>query len=216
MAAIYEAVTNLSIIYCSPPASFELEGQRIRMCDTIFTQKLGTCLDMALLYAECMEAIGLNALIIILKGHAFAGCWLIDQFFPDSVNDDISLINKRIAAGINEIGLIETTCMNTGQSFSFDNAMNQANYKLVEEDNFILFVDIKRARLIGIKPLPQRIKTSNGWEITESIKDERRYIAPEEIATEEIDLSQQSNNLSKQKLWERKLLDLSLEIICLI
>lgn len=40
MAAIYEAVKWLDIVYCSPPASFEKEGQRIRTCETIFSQKL--------------------------------------------------------------------------------------------------------------------------------------------------------------------------------
>lgn len=60
MAAIYEAIAALELIYCSPPASFEQEGQRIRMCDTIFSQKLATCIDISLLYTSCLEAIGLN------------------------------------------------------------------------------------------------------------------------------------------------------------
>lgn len=93
MAAIYEAIKGLDIVYCSPPASFEKEGQRIRTCDTIFSQKLGTCVDMAFLYASCLEAVGLNPLIIVIKGHAFVGSWLVDQTFADSVNDDVSLLN---------------------------------------------------------------------------------------------------------------------------
>ena len=84
MAAIYEAIATLELIYCSPPASFEQEGQRIRMCDTIFSQKLATCIDISLLYTSCLEAIGLNPLLIVINGHAFAGCWLIDETFPDS------------------------------------------------------------------------------------------------------------------------------------
>ena len=55
------------------PASFEEHGQRVRLTDSVLAQKLGTCLDMALLYASCLESIGLNALIVITKGHAFAG-----------------------------------------------------------------------------------------------------------------------------------------------
>ena len=109
MAAIYEAITELGIVYCSPPASFEREGQRIRMCDTIFSQKLATCIDMAILYASCLEAVGLNPLLIVIKGHAFVGSWLVDQTFPDGVNDDVSLLKKRTASGINEIGLVEST-----------------------------------------------------------------------------------------------------------
>lgn len=210
MAAIYESIAEFEIVYCTPPASFEREGQRVRMCDTIFSQKLGTCIDMALLYASCLEAVGLNSLIIVINGHAFAGCWLIDETFADSVNDDVSLIKKRVANGINEIGLVEATCMNAGQSFTFDEAMNQANYRLVDEENFILFVDVKRARFSGIRPLPQRVKTLNGWEIVETPVSVRDINLPEEIIAEKLDLSEQIGAITKQKLWERKLLDLSL------
>ena len=211
LGAIFEAIASLEIVYCSPPASFENEGQRIRMCDTIFSQKLATCIDMAILYASCIEAVGLNPLLIIINGHAFVGAWLIDDSFADSVNDDISLLKKRIAKGINEISLVEATCMNAGQKQSFDEAINQANYKLVKEDDFVLFVDIKRARLSGIKPLPQRVKTSEGWEIIEDKKNViRESLQPEEITDEGVIETVETSQFSKQKLWERKLLDLSL------
>ena len=211
MGAIFEAITSLGIVYCSPPASFENECQRIRMCDTIFSQKIAACADMAILFASCIESIGLNPLLIVINGHAFVGAWLIDDSFADSVNDDVSLLKKRIAIGINEISLVEATCMNAGQIQSFDEAINSANYKLVKEEDFILFIDIKRARLSGIKPLPQRIKTSDGWTI---IEDEeiivRESLQPESIIFEGNSEILESTQITKQKLWERKLLDLSL------
>lgn len=210
MAAIYESISGLGIVYCSPPASFEKDGQRIRLCDTVFSQKLATCIDMAILYASCLEAVGLNPLLIVIKGHAFVGNWLIDQTFPDSINDDVSLLKKRIVSGINEIALVESTCMTAGHSSSFDEAMNEANFKLVDEDNFILFLDIKRARFSGIKPLPQRVKTSDGWEIIEFEGTIRSMDSPEEIIAEKLNVPEQTNTFTKQKLWERKLLDLSL------
>lgn len=210
MAAIYEAIAELDIVYCSPPASFEREGQRIRLCDTIFSQKLATCIDMALLYASCLEAVGLNPLIIVIKGHAFVGSWLIDETFADSVNDDVSLIKKRTASGINEIALVESTLMNAGQNRSFDDAVNNANYKLVNEDTFILFVDIKRARFGQIKPLPQRIKTDGGWEIVVEPEKSRPNYIPDDIFVDSLNIPDSQESLTKQKLWERKLLDLSL------
>ncbi len=211
MGAIFEAIATLGIVYCSPPASFENEGQRIRMCDTIFSQKLATCVDLAILYASCIEAVGLNPLLIIINGHAFVGAWLIDDTFADCVNYDVSLLKKRIAQGINEISLVESTCMNAGHIQSFDEAINSANYKLVKEEDFILFIDVKRARLSGIKPLPQRIKTSDGWEI---IQDEkiitRKSVQPDKIIDGgKLDILEETQ-FTKQKLWERKLLDLSL------
>lgn len=211
MGAIFEVIARLGIVYCAPPASFENEGQRIRLCDTIFSQKLGTCIDMAILYASCIEAIGLNPLLIVINGHAFVGAWLLDEMFADGVNDDVTLLKKRIAKGINEIVLVEATSMNAGQFQTFDESINTANYKLVREEDFILFVDVKRARFSGIKPLPQRIKTSDGWEIVDEIKMIiRDNQVPNKIVHERNTEISESCEFTKQKLWERKLLDLSL------
>ncbi|MBK6285821.1 MAG: DUF4011 domain-containing protein [Draconibacterium sp.] len=180
-------------------------------CVILCSHKSATCVDMAILYASCIEAIGLNPLLVVINGHAFVGAWLIDDTFADSVNDDVSLLKKRIAQGINEITLVEATCMNAGHIQSFDEAINSANYKLVKEEDFILFVDIKRARFSGIKPLPQRIKTSDGWEIIEDKEAiARESQEPDTIVDGgKIEITE-SIQFTKQKLWERKLLDLSL------
>ena len=54
MAAIYTAITEQQIIYSTIPAGFEEYGQRMYVTDSVLAQKLGTCLDMALLYASCL------------------------------------------------------------------------------------------------------------------------------------------------------------------
>lgn len=210
IAAIYEAIAELNIVYCAPPASYELAGQRIRICDSILSNKIGTCLDMSLLYASCLEAVGINPIIVVTKGHAFAGGWLIDDTFADSVNDDISLLTKRIAVGINEIALVETTCMNAGKNISFDAAVSMAEYKLVDSSKFVLSVDVKRSRFAGIRPLPLRTFSDNGIEISESTTSYRDSGTPETIIPETRIVDNQNIEVTKQRLWERKLLDLSL------
>ena len=167
MAAVYTAITEQQIIYSTIPASFEEYGQRIRLTDSVLAQKLGTCLDMALLYASCLEAIGLNALLIITRGHAFAGAWLVPETFPDATIDDVSLLTKRTAEGIYDITLVETTCMNMGQHSDFDDAVKSANGKLTDSSKFILAIDVKRARHSGIRPVPQRVLNGQIWEIEE-------------------------------------------------
>ena len=210
MAAIYEAIAEMNLVYCTVPASFEESGQRVRMCDTIFNQRMANCLDISLLYASCLEAVGIHPIIIVIKGHAFVGGWLIDESFPDSVNDDVSLLTKRTATGIDEIVLIEGTFMNAGNTGGFDAAIQSANYKLLKEDDFILFIDIRRARFSGIRPLPLRIQTLNGWEIIEQPAVDRNNNIPEEIvpSAKLVDVNQ--IDVSKKQLWERKLLDLTL------
>jgi len=173
MAAIYEAIAERQIVYCSAPASFEDTGQRVRIMDCIFTQQIGNCLDLSLLYASCLEAVGINPLIVIIKGHAFSGGWIVNDSFSDSINDDLSLLTKRIADGINEIITVEATCMNAGHKASFDDAVKAANNHLLKEDDFILFIDVKRSIFSGIRPLPLRIKTINGWEVVEDVVPKR-------------------------------------------
>ena len=210
MAAIFETIANLQIVYCSVPASFEEHGQRVRLADAIFENKLANCLDLSLLYAACLEAVGIHPIIVVIKGHAFAGAWLVDESFADVVNDDPSLLTKRVADGIGEICLVEATCMNAGQAHSFDQAVSSAEQKMLNTDDFVLFVDIKRARFGSIRPLPLRTFTNLGWQIQEEVQPLRENQLPEEISIGERLVHTDKVEVSKQRLWERKLLDLTL------
>ena len=89
-AAVFAAIQEKNIVYAVPPASFENLGQRVRLADTVIEQRLGTCLDLSLLYAACLEAMGLNPLLVMMQGHIFPGVWLMDQSFLDSVTADIT------------------------------------------------------------------------------------------------------------------------------
>ena len=213
MAAIYTAITEQQIIYSTIPASFEEYGQRVRLADSVMAQKLGTCLDMALLYASCLEAIGLNALIIITQGHTFAGAWLVPETFPDPTIDDVSLLTKRTAEGIYDITLVETTCMNMGHSSDFDDAVKKANGKLTDGNSFILAIDVKRARHSGIRPIPQRTLHGQVWGVEEKETDIQRsavHATPQSINPYDLSGNETQAVITKQLLWERRLLDLSL------
>lgn len=210
MAAVYTAISEQNIIYSTVPASFEKQGQRVRLSDVIMSQKLGTCLDMALLYASCLEAIGIHSLVIVVDGHAFAGGWLLPETFPDSVIDDVSLLTKRTADGINDIVLVETTCANSGSYADFDKAVKMANDKLVQV-RFILALDVKRARFAGIKPIPQRTLNGQHWEIKrEEVSENKSLLSPQSINPYDLSGISTEIEVTKQLLWERKLLDLSL------
>ncbi|WP_302015855.1 DUF3320 domain-containing protein [uncultured Akkermansia sp.] len=210
MAALYEAIAELGIVYCEPPASYEVAGQRIRLCDSLFSSKLGTCIDMALLYASCLEAVGLHPIVVVVRGHAFSGAWLVDDTFADSVNDDVSLLTKRLADGIHEVALVETTCMNAGQNASFDVAMAAAEDRLKAASDFVLSVDVKRCRFAAIRPVPLRVHGDDGWSLAESEPVVRHSESPQAISLDSAEINLQDTEVTKQKVWERKLLDLSL------
>ena len=94
MQVIFEVIQEEQISYCYPPANWD-RGQRVRMPGFTLANKLGCCIDMAVLYASCLEAASLNPLVMILHGHAVAGCWLKDASFEKTVIDDRASVESR-------------------------------------------------------------------------------------------------------------------------
>lgn len=209
-AAIYAALSELGLTYASAPATFEETGQRIRLCDQVLEQGIGNCLDMSLLFASCAEAAGLHPIVVFVKGHAFAGLWLVEETFPDPVNDDITLLTKRTAEGIHEILVLEATGMNRGSGVAFEEAVLQAGAHLLKPDEFQLFVDLCRARHARIRPLPVRIRTDEGWVIEEPSSAGTDTSAPGAITIGPRPDEKLPVTHTRQQTWERRLLDLTL------
>ena len=212
MAAIYTALCARKIAYNMPPASFEYIGQKVRLANTVLEIKQGTCLDLAVLYASCLEAVGLNPIIIFIDGHAFCGCHLEEETFADCATDDVSAIEKRIVTGAEEILLVECTDI-TRDNIDFDVALKHGKNHLDNPGEFICAVDIARTRGSGIRPIPLKLEQAIASENTESESVKRiRMSAPSELDTSLYGKVAQGSNepMTKQKLWERKLLDFSL------
>lgn len=164
-AAAYAAIQQKNITYAEPPSSFETFGQRIRLADAVLEQHLGTCMDMTLLYVACLEAMGLNPIMVMMRGHIFAGVWLVEESFPDMIMDDPSRMEKRMSRGIHEMTVVECTSMCAGRNKSFDDAVTSAERRISDYGRFAFVIDVKRARSMGIRPLPVRIKTDSGFEV---------------------------------------------------
>ncbi|WP_168735916.1 DUF3320 domain-containing protein [Cohnella fermenti] len=210
-AAVFAAIQARQVTYCVAPASFEEVGQRVRLPDAVFGTGMGNCLDLSLLYAACLEAIGLHPLVVFTKGHAFPGVWLIEETFSESVQDDVSLLSKRLASGVHEISVVEATLLCAGHRDTYQEAEQAALARLEKPDEFDGFIDLRRARASSIRPLPIRIATPGGWEIVrESNPASASGEAPEEIAIRARPTEVSSIVVTKQKQWERKLLDLTL------
>ncbi|MCM1565779.1 MAG: DUF4011 domain-containing protein, partial [Dehalobacter sp.] len=183
------------------------------MPDIIQEFHLATCLDLTVLFAACAEAVGLNPLIIFIKGHAFPGLWLVEESFSESLQDDVTLLTKRIAPGVQEICVLESTAVTSEQSSSFDQAVVMGENLLRNTDNFNFFVDVRRARASQIRPLPLRFHGSLTDE--EKIPSQKTPIdqqAPEDVdrpifITEKDKTEEERSRLEQ---WERRLLDLSM------
>lgn len=211
--ALYQAILNINITYSALPPSFEEEGQRIRLVNQIWETKLGNCIDISLLFAACLEAIDLNPILIITKGHAFVGVWLRDQRFETIINYDQAAISKRVAHGINEIALIESTHLCHGNTYSMREAMNMAETQLLRAHHFVLSIDVKQARSHGIHPLPFQKEELFILSDAQHASPTGKHQHVDRFSMGDVDLDltlTETKDLTKQKIWERKLLDLSL------
>ena len=211
-AAAYAAIQQKNITYANPPASFEEFGQRIRLADAVLEQHLGTCMDMTLLYCACLEAMGLNPVMVLIQGHIFAGVWLVEDSFSDTIMDDPSQLQKRMSNGIHEIMVVECTAMNAGKNYDFDKACKLAEANVADYDRFNFVIDVTRARSMGIRPLPVRVKTDAGFEVKHEDREYSEVTSASAVDLNNFDFSKLGGKqeTTKQLQWERKLLDLSM------
>ena len=152
-AALWNVIFEQQITYVAPPPSFARQGQRIRLAADISASKLGACLDTSLLFASCLELMGLNPVIALGKEHAFVGAWLIDERFPVLTNDDPMELRKRVDA--RDMVLFESTLVTNAAPVTFEQAKQYARELISEEKegDFVYVIDIGQARARKIKPL---------------------------------------------------------------
>jgi hypothetical protein len=206
-AAIFRAIQEQGIVYVGAPATFG-PGQRIRMPDMVLEQHMATCLDFSILYAACLEAIELRPLIIMIRGHAFNGVWLEEQSFPELLVDDLAALTKRIAKGVDSIALVQSVDMAVDADKKFEDA--EKTGRMLVEQEFHCALDVRRARAAGFLPLPVRIKGDAGWTVEAPEVNLSAATAPKsrEVSTAYLDVTDEHK--TKKQLWERSLLDLSM------
>ena len=153
VSAIWTAVSSRRLVYAEPPASFELEGQKIRTPGEVLDTGLATCLDSTVLFAAALEQAGLNPVIAFTQGHALCGVWLQPQQLPALTTDDCSDLRKHIA--LKELILFETTLVVNEPPLPFSKAVAEADRRISEENEqaFVYALDVKRARRQQITPL---------------------------------------------------------------
>ena len=152
-SAIYTAICNLGIRYSLPPASFERDGQKVRLPSQILDGRIATCLDLSLLFASAMEQAGLNPVVALPKEHAVAGVWLQPEDLSSIVVDEAEVLRKRVE--LNELILVETTLVTNHPAPPFSRAVKAAmdTLALEHDETFSAAIDIRRARAHRITPL---------------------------------------------------------------
>lgn len=212
VAAVYEALRKESIAYVMPPASFGKEGQRVRMADIIRRDKIGTCLDLTLLMASCLEQLGINPIVIMFQGHAFVGAWLTEQIYNRAIGYDHERLLKLAADGVGQLVLVETTCVCQTSQYEFEKAVETAANQLRNNaEEFQYFLDVKHCRMEHYLPLPQHLESDGQWIVDKSYENLPSDKGARHFEYFNIDLDNNHKNIpSRQSIWERKLLDLTM------
>ncbi|MCD8294218.1 MAG: DUF4011 domain-containing protein [Clostridia bacterium] len=172
---------------------------------SVLEKKKATPVEMALFAASCLEAAKLNPVVLIGKDKAAVGVWLYGSCFSSSTEDDMSLIEKYIAQGVNNLAIFDADDIFAFKKAAYSLSETHFADKL-KAKGYDMLLDIKRCRIGGFLPLPLKIKTAAGYELlkdTDSSYDEK----PQEI----IDASrfEYDKTVTRDTNWARRLLDLT-------
>jgi len=214
-AAIYESIRALGVTYINPPASFERTGQKVRTTEQVLRDRFGTCVDLAVLYAACLEAVGLSPLVFVTRNHAFGGFYSAETYGERATIEQVNVLTNLVESGA--ATPVELTGLGPGSgSLDFSRAKKAgADYFRTEFHLLQTMVDVTRARIDGVRPMPVP-----GSEVSaEQTALDRPFVARSSLknlsaaAEEEIvrgQLDRHDDSPARFKNWKRDLLDLTL------
>jgi Protein of unknown function (DUF4011)/Swt1-like HEPN/AAA domain/REase_MTES_1575 len=211
--AVYDAMRARDIRYAEPPASWGLDGQKIRTPHEVLDGRLGTCLDTAVTMAAALEQAGINTTLWVLNGHVLLGYWRIDSALTTiSTTEVIDVVNL---VDLGHVRLVETTLLAGGtESSPFSEAVDAPRRAHLGDDlsNILGVTDIRQARLSRIYPLPSRAVSPDGTVVvTEYTPAAGPVIAPYQRSGSDTTTHTQKGPIpTRVAKWKNALLDLSL------
>ena len=213
-SAIYSATVKMQVGYALPPASFESNGQKIRLPSQIESAKVATCLDTTLLFAAALEQAQLNPLVILTRGHALVGLWLDKEDLSSVVVDEAETLRQRIP--LKELILIETTFLTNHPAPPFSQAVKEGNKQVAldKDAEFVAAIDIRRARAHRINPISLKTQIAGLAESVEEegVVDPGLEAAPVDLPSAPVHMEEdvpEDTPGGRLEHWQRKLLDLS-------
>jgi hypothetical protein len=156
------------ITYEYEPRSYALDWQMIRFHHQVLEELEGTCIDLALLLAACLENVHRDPVVIIVKTgqdaltgtsvqHAVVGCWLNNSRLTAAVlreQDEIRRLVLGEAANIlviDPIGFARTRQFPEGMDFS---KAREQGERYISGSLVDHALDVVAARDAGIQPMP--------------------------------------------------------------
>ncbi|QEG02508.1 hypothetical protein Mal15_66290 [Stieleria maiorica] len=169
--------------YINPPPSYADFTQRLRTPGETIGGGFGTCVDLAIVMASCLEWIEVHPVLFLLHGHVFVGYWKdvsAHRRFLDVVTEDLPAQtgeselprddgSQRWVSGPKtyaeikgfvdrgELVPIETVALTTGKGFGAAIDEGRGHFYKKRSRAFRAMIDLVSARADdGVTPLPLR------------------------------------------------------------
>ncbi len=165
--AIWSALSfEQDLFYSNPPPVYSVSSQRLRTPSHVMRTRTGTCLDLALLFAACLESVDINAVIFLFRGHACAGYWRSLTGYtdfrrlltiPPEMTGELLLTGERyleILGRVQHGDLCPVETTGLARQGSFQKARREGLENLSSSFEFETMIDIRQAREENILPLP--------------------------------------------------------------
>jgi hypothetical protein len=182
--AIWSAIVHEQRLgYINPPPAYsnELDSQRLRTPSAVARYRSGTCIDLALFFAACLELIDIYPVIFLLEGHAFPGYWRSETYFdefrqarPELVEPAAAMTNlnatgavaqrdpwiiekenyREVVQYVNDGKLVPLESVRLTENSGFWDAVEAGRENLADKREFHSMVDIALAREKQVTPLP--------------------------------------------------------------
>lgn len=182
--AIWSALSfDMSLGYINPPPTFTESSQRLRTPSDVIDGKRGTCIDLALLIAGCLEYVGIYPVIFLMSAHAFPGYWRNDEArdaFLRMSTKNLMPLTKKQATSLTDArartpnkpwmftnyaevmqlvengSVVPLEAVYLTQQVGFTEAMNGGKEDLRPKSEFCSMIDVQRARTDKnpVTPLP--------------------------------------------------------------
>jgi len=180
--AIWSALMlDFPLAYINPPPTFTDKSQRIRTPSDTMAGRRGTCIDLAVLLAACLEYVDIHPAIVLLSGHAFPAYWrhsdYLERFMsgqdvrlpardekldPDYVSALLGQGGrwslgkghyKEIVQAIEDGKLVPLETVLLTNRTSFGDAVEEGRQNFLDVDDFDSLLDINRARTDPVRPI---------------------------------------------------------------
>lgn len=162
-------IQDYTLTYINPPPTFTENSQRLRSPSDVIEARHGTCIDLALLLAACLEFVEIYPVIFVLKDHAFPGYWRSSEAHDDFLHAQAAMSAGAFAAAqqkrsldeydevmqlVNQGDLVPLETVWLTQRKSFQEAVDAGMENLINRSDFGALLDVRRARDAGVTPLP--------------------------------------------------------------